>query len=77
MPGRWLFVTVSCPSALELDLCADALIAAGASSVEQQAASLTTYFPEPAEPESFLAGLQGALRSAGGHGSEQIGSAHV
>lgn len=70
MPRRWLFVTVSCPSALALDLHAEGLIAAGATSVEQQATSLATYFPEPADPAAFLDALRADLRSAGGEEPE-------
>lgn len=61
MPQRWLHVTVSCPSAHELELAAEGLLAAGATGVEQQATSVSTWFEPPADPEAFMAAVRAAL----------------
>lgn len=68
MPDRWLFVTVSSPSALELDLLAEGLIAAGANGVEQQGDVISTYLPPPPDTSAFITELEHGLAARIGRG---------
>lgn len=54
MPDRWLVLTVRVPSEELMEELAEGLIALGGSAVEEDVDLLTTYVPEPAEPERFL-----------------------
>ena len=71
MPDRWLYVVVRSPSEWEAELLGEALLAAGATGVEQQGMVLATYFPPPAAATEFVAELRRSLERASG-GPQQL-----
>ena len=72
-PTRWIALTVRVPSEELTEELAEGLVALGGLAVEQDVDLLTTYIPEPADPEAFLAGAADRLTrivEATGSGSE-------
>lgn len=60
-PERWLVLTVRAPSDELRDELAEGLVALGGAAVEEDVDLLTTYVPEPADPEAFVAGAADRL----------------
>lgn len=67
-PDRWLVLTVRVPSEELGEELAEGLIALGGTAVEQEVDLLTSYFPEPDDPEAFL-------RDAADRLDERVGGA--
>jgi ribosomal protein L11 methyltransferase len=70
MPVRWLYVMLHDVADWEAGLLADALVAAGATGVEQQDRQLATYLPPPGDEEAFLARLRAGLAAVIGREPE-------
>lgn len=60
-PDRWLVLTVRAESEELRDELADALVGLGGRAVEEEGDVLTTYVPEPADPEVFVEGAADRL----------------
>ncbi|MFW5951801.1 MAG: 50S ribosomal protein L11 methyltransferase [Gemmatimonadota bacterium] len=69
-PGRWLVLTVRAPSEELSSELAEGLVALGGGAVQEEGALLTTYLPEPEEPESFVAGAADRLAGIAGAAPE-------
>ena len=65
-PTRWIALTVRAPSEELADELAEGLVALGGLAVEQEADVLTTYVPEPADAEAFLATAADRLAAIAG-----------
>lgn len=52
--ARWLVLTVRVPSEEHSDALTEGLLALGGSAVEEELDLLTTYVPEPPDPDAFL-----------------------
>jgi ribosomal protein L11 methyltransferase len=63
---RWLVLTVRVPSDELRDELAEGLVALGGTAVEEEVDLLTTYLPEPPEPEPFLASAADRLARIAG-----------
>lgn len=70
MPHRWLYVTVTSPSALAAELLAEGLLVAGASGVVEEGERLATWYPPPDDPDRFIATLRSDLAGAIGSDPE-------
>lgn len=68
MSRRWLVLTVRVPSDELRDELAEGLVALGGTAVEEEDEALTTYVPEPADPEEFVADATHRLGLIGGPG---------
>lgn len=69
-PDRWLVLTVRVPSDELRDELAEGLVALGGSAVEEEGRELTTYIPEPTDPEEFVAGAARRLSAIAGTAAE-------
>lgn len=65
-PERWLVLTVRVPSEELTEELAEGLVALGGTAVEEHIDLLTTYVPEPAEPEAFLRSAADRLSAIAG-----------
>lgn len=68
-PTRWIVLTVRVPSEALTEELAGGLVALGGQAVEQEADLLTTYIPEPDDPDAFLATAADRLQAIGGAGA--------
>ncbi|MGK7312168.1 MAG: 50S ribosomal protein L11 methyltransferase [Candidatus Longimicrobiales bacterium M2_2A_002] len=71
-PTRWIALTVRVPSEELADELAEGLVALGGLAVEQDVDLLTTYIPEPADPESFLVAAADRLAAVAGTEPEML-----
>lgn len=65
-PTRWIVLTVRVPSEELTSELAEGLVALGGLAVEQDVDLLTTYIPEPADPDGFLTGAADRLAGIAG-----------
>lgn len=70
MSLRWLVLTVRVPSDELRDELAEGLVALGGTAVEEGVEALTTYLPEPADAEDFVAGAARRLAEIAGAAAE-------
>lgn len=66
IPDRWLQITVRVPSDELATELAEGLIASGGAAVEEEVDLLTTYVPEPADPDGFLRDVADRLEALTG-----------
>jgi ribosomal protein L11 methyltransferase len=71
-PDRWLVLTVRVPSEELGQELAEGLVALGGAAVEQDVDLLTTYIPEPDDPETFLVGAADRIAAVVGAEPEVI-----
>ena len=71
-PARWIVLTVRVPSEELAAELAEGLVALGGLAVEQDVDLLTTYIPEPADPEGFLADVADRLAALAGGEPEML-----
>jgi ribosomal protein L11 methyltransferase len=64
MPDRWLVLSVRVDDGELRALAADALLALGGASVLEESDMLTTYLPEPSDPEAALTEARALLSDA-------------
>lgn len=69
MSLRWLVLTVRVPSDELKDELAEGLVALGGTAVAEEDEELTTYVPEPADPEAFVADVTRGLAAIAGPGA--------
>ena len=65
-PTRWIALTVRAPSDELAAELAEGLVSLGGLAVQQDVDGLTTYFPEPEDPDGFLAVAADRLASIAG-----------
>lgn len=65
-PERWMVLTVRVPSKELADELSEGLVALGGSAVEEDVDLLTTYIPEPSDPEAFLRDAASRLTTLAG-----------
>jgi len=71
-PKRWLVLSVRAPDETVLDPLAEALLGLGGTAVDQDVDLLTTYVPEPADPEAFVRAAARTLAEAAGGRAPEI-----
>jgi ribosomal protein L11 methyltransferase len=69
-PGRWLVLTVRCPSSELLPLLAEGLLALGGASVLEEGDGVTTYLPPPESVDVLLEQARAELADVLPAGSE-------
>ena len=72
MPRRWLVLTVRVPSEELAHELTEGLVALGGTAVEEDADLLTTYVPEPEDPEAFLRSAADRLSEVAGSEPEML-----
>ncbi|HUG41957.1 MAG TPA: 50S ribosomal protein L11 methyltransferase [Longimicrobiales bacterium] len=72
MPARWIVLTVRVPSEELAHELSEGLFALGGTAVEEDADLLTTYIPEPDDPEGFLRVATERLRGLAGSAPELL-----
>jgi ribosomal protein L11 methyltransferase len=65
-PARWIALTVRVPSEELTEELAEGLVSLGGSAVEEDVDLLTTYVPEPADPDAFLTAAADRLAAIAG-----------
>ncbi len=71
-PDRWLVLTVRVPSEELGQELAEGLVALGGAAVEQDVDLLTTYIPEPEDPDTFLRAAADRLTELAGGEPEML-----
>lgn len=71
-PDRWLVLTVRAPSEELRAELTEGLVALGGAAVQEELDLLTTFVPEPADPEAFLKGAAHSLAEVAGYEPELI-----
>lgn len=71
-PERWMVLTVRVPSEELADELTEGLVALGGSAVEEEMDLLTTYIPEPPDPDAFLREAATRLASLAGAEPEML-----
>lgn len=71
-PTRWIALTVRAPSDELAAELAEGLVSLGGLAVEQDVDVLTTYIPEPPDPERFLAAASDRLAALAGGEPEML-----
>lgn len=72
MPRRWLVLTVRAPSDERMDELAEGLFTLGGTAVEEDGDLLTTYVPEPDDPDAFLERAADLLAALAGGEPEML-----
>lgn len=72
MPARWLVFSVRVPSEELADELTEGLFALGGTAVEEEDDLLTTYLPEPSDPDTFLRSAADRLSTVVGAEPEML-----
>jgi ribosomal protein L11 methyltransferase len=77
MPDAWLRVSVKSPSAGQVDLLAEGLLACGGSAIEERDGELITFVPLDDEPAAIIARMRSTLRAMLGEQAPELECEHV